>query len=508
MLRYYHTYTGGSQRIARGVSGTYLWFTDRDGYPAFRVDGSYVRARAHIYARKGPGNVPEDELEWEKVDTINFRDEQNESAPDFYPLYAGPEPNTYYVSARPEGADTSGIYLYDFIARKYLKTLATEPGIDIQHMYVDGRTREFLGVTIHADRRIIRLADPKLQAHFNALDKYFGEADVYLDGYDSTMENWLVYAVGPRDRGNWHVYRLKDRYVREVAHYRPAIDLKRLGTTRVVRYQARDGLEIMGYLTTPPMVAKGGKPPLIMLPHGGPEVRTHYQFDGLVQLLASRGYQVFQPNFRGSSGFGKRFADAGKRQWGGAMQDDLTDALAFLVESGRAARDQACILGASYGGYAALAGATLTPDLYRCAVSLAGISDLTKHLRADKRAMRGNSEGWEYVKRQIGDPDDDKAMLEARSPARLAAAVKIPVLLIHGERDARVLIEQSELMEKALRKAGKDLRLLRLEESGHAFDDDEQKVAYRAILEFLDEHLPTGIAAPPASPEPPKEAAK
>lgn len=493
-----NVHTGKSARIAKGNTLTFAWFTDSEGHPAFRLDSNGRGSQTHVYSRKGPGNVPPGDLEWERTHTIQLTTEQNKAPPEFYPLGFGPEPNSYYVKARLDGADTSGIYLYDFVAQKYLKTLASEPGVDIETMFINRRTRAFGGVQYYTDRLVTKMADPKVQAHLKALDRYFGgEVDLHVVGYDDAGQTWLLYTVGPKDGGSWHVYRLKDRYVREVAHYLPVIDAHRLGTTKVLRYRARDGLEIMGYLTVPPGHRAGASPPLVMLPHGGPEVRDTYGYDPLVQLLATRGYQVFQPNFRGSSGFGKKFADSGKRQWGAAMQNDLVDAFEFLVREGHAAQDRACIVGASYGGYAALAAATLTPDLFRCAVSLAGISDLPEHLGHKRFQMRGNEDLWNYMKRQIGDPKADRAMLEANSPVRFAGAVKVPVLLIHGEEDDNVPIEQSEMMDKALRKAGKDVRFVRLKDAGHSPDNEELRIVYPAILEFLERHLPAGSAKPP-----------
>ncbi len=497
------TFTGGSERIGKGTNRTLYWFTDKDGYPAFRIDKNWTGWYAYVYARKGPGNAPADDLEWEKVDEIPLRgDDEGHAVPDFYPLHPGPDADTYYVSARPDGADASGIYLYNFITKKYLKTLATEPGVDIRRVVVD-EDYAYLGVEYYADRKVVRMADPKLQAQFNALDKYFGrQVDMYLSDFSRDFGTWLLYTVGPRDRGSYHVYRRKDKFVTEVAHRFKPLDMNRLGPAQVLRYRARDGLEIMGYLTTPPAAKAGSKPPLIILPHGGPEMRDYFQYDGFVQLLATRGYQVFQPNFRGSSGFGKKFAEAGWRQYGGTMQDDLTDALAFLVDKGYAAKDRACIVGASYGGYAALAGATQTPDLYRCAVSIAGMSDLPLQLKIDKKEVREFKEGWKYVKDRMGDPDDDEEMLEAHSPVRLAGAVKIPVLLIHGEDDGRVPIEHSDKMDKALRKAGKDVLFVRIAEAGHGFSNDELKKVYAPLLEFLGKHLPVDVAPAAAETKP------
>jgi dipeptidyl aminopeptidase/acylaminoacyl peptidase len=500
------TYAGSSQRIGKGKSSTFLWFTDKDGHPAFRIDQNWTGLKANVYARKGPGNVAAGDLEWEKVLSIPLRNESDTSVPDFYPLEPGPEPNSYYVAARPAGADTSGIYLYDFAAKKYLKTLATDAAFDIEQAYVDPDSLEYLGSTFHADRKVTRLADPALQAHVDDLRRRFGDADVYVQQVDRRAETWLLYALGPRDRGTWHIYRPKDKSLLPVGGRYPPIHTERFGSTTILRYRTRDGLDIMGYLTRPPGAAANSQPPLIMLPHGGPELRDYWEFDPMVQLLASRGYQVFQPNFRGSSGFGKRFSDAGKREWGGAMQNDLADGLVHVVKNGLATADRACIVGMSYGGYTALAAATLTPDAFRCAASIAGVSDLPLQLDAFEDQLRNDDETWRYVREHIGDPDDDEEMLEARSPARLARAVKIPILLIHGEDDRRVPVKHAELMDKALRKAGKDVRFVKVPGMGHWPDNKGWRKVYAPLLEFLEQHLPVkppdpaAGAASPAAP--------
>lgn len=492
-------HSGESKRVAAGTSSTRLWFATSDAQPAFRIDLNAYGETASVYAPKHALPAPDGRIDWQEVQTIQLRTEDRHAPPEFFPLFPGPEANTYYVAARPDGADTTGIYLYDYVQRKYVKTLASEPGVDIDSVLVDEITRKYLGVQYAADRRVTRLADAHLQGHFDAARRYFGdEVDVELSGMGENV--WLLYTEGPRDAGSWHVYRLKEKAIHEVGQWLP-LDRRRLGSGRVLRYKARDGLEISGYLTVPPRYRTGDRPPLILLPHGGPEARDEFGFDHTVQLLATRGYQVFQPNFRGSSGFGRRFLESGHGQWGAAMQDDLTDAMEFLVKEGYAARDRACIVGFSYGGYAALAGATLTPDLYRCAISYAGISHLEKHLLHKKRVVSGDDYAWRYFKRMIGDPGADEDRLEARSPALLAGAVKIPILLIHGEDDGIVLIEQSRLMNKALRKAGKDVRFVELEGVSHRPFRKEWLEVYTPMLEFLEQHLPVNPAtAPPSAP--------
>ena len=484
--------TGASEVVAKGNPATVHWYTNKDGQPAFRADHNWSGSSAYLYVRKGPGNVGPGNFEWDKFLTFLLKSEVYDATPAFEPYFPGPEPNSFYVVARPDGADTSGIYLYDFAEKKYLKTLATEPGIDIDRPIIHRHTFEYRGTHYYADRQMVRLVNRTHQAHLNALDKYFGgEVDVYLYDRDRADETWVLYTTGPRDRGSWHLYRVKDRFVKQIQHEFPVVDAKRLGTTKVLRYKARDGVEIMGYLTTPPSAPKDGPAPLVMYPHGGPEARDRYQFEPMVQLLASRGYQVFQPNFRGSSGFGERFADSGKGQWGRAMQDDLTDGFEFLVKNGYAVPGRACIVGASYGGYAALAAATQTPDLYRCAVSLAGISDLARMLKSDKTV---DEPLYEYMKRQIGDPKKDAATIAAHSPVRSVDAVRVPVLLIHGTLDKRVPVEQSQIMDEALRKAGKQVSYVEIERAGHNLYADAPRKTFPPILDFLQQHLPVAPA--------------
>ena len=488
-------HTGASKRIAKGTPRTFQWFTDANGDPAFRIDATVVGKYAWVFARKGPADVAYDKIQWEKVQEIRLKYEGNEEPPEFWPVRHGPDANTYYVAARPDGVDTTGIYLYDYLQQKYLKTIALEPGIDIEGLIVDTKGN-FLAAEYYADRKVHKFAEPKLQAYFNAADRYFGgEVDTFLLEMDDTRQVWLLYTNGPRDSGSWHVFRLKDKHIREVAHRLPGIDRQRLGPARIVRYKARDGLDLMGYLTLPPGHKPGDKPPLVLMPHGGPASRDNYGYDPLVQLLATRGYQVFQPNFRGSSGFGRRFLESGFRSWGLAMQDDLTDGVEFLVKSGYAEPGRACIAGASYGGYAALAGATLTPDLYRCVISISGVSHLPRHIKHKASQFGRDREFWIIFERMFGDTGEDAERLNATSPANLAAAVKVPILLIHGDIDEVVAFKQSEIMDEALRKAGKDVRFVKIGEMAHSPTLDEYKKLYPPVLEFLEKHLPVDEAA-------------
>jgi dipeptidyl aminopeptidase/acylaminoacyl peptidase len=226
-----------------------------------------------------------------------------------------------------------------------------------------------------------------------------------------------------------------------------------------------------------------------VLPHGGPHARDYLTFDWLPQFLASRGYAVLQPQFRGSTGFGDAFREAGYRQWGGLMQDDITDGVRAMIDRGVADVHRICIVGASYGGYAALAGAAFTPDLYSCAVSISGVTDLPALMRESVPIYGGVlSTSLSEWKAHIGAPND--ASLAAKSPINSVKSFKIPVLIVYGTGDAVVPNEQSERMARALKSAGKDVTVSVLQGEDHWLSRTETRVQVLKELDaFLGKHL-------------------
>lgn len=260
---------------------------------------------------------------------------------------------------------------------------------------------------------------------------------------------------------------------------------------RAITYKAADGLEISGYLTLP----RGRDPkglPLVVLPHGGPASRDEPGFDWWAQALASRGYAVLQPNFRGSAGFGFKFLEAGYGEFGRKMQTDLSDGVRDLAAKGIIDPKRVCIVGASYGGYAALAGPTLDPGVYRCAASVSGISDLGRFMesRTPTGAPRDNST-VRYWSRFFGTDGRNDPDLAALSPATHAAEVDVPILLIHGKDDTVVLFNQSQIMFDALRRAGKPVELVTLKREDHYMSRGETRLQMlQALVTFLEKHNP------------------
>ena len=228
--------------------------------------------------------------------------------------------------------------------------------------------------------------------------------------------------------------------------------------------------------------------PVVILPHGGPESRDVAEFDWLSQFLASRGYAVLQPQFRGSVGYGEKFRQAGYRQWGGLMQDDVSDGVRHLIATGVADPSRVCIVGASYGGYAALAGAAFTPELYACAVSISGVSDLPAMIGSTKKNYGSDSDSVAYWIDHIGPATDPNTI--AKSPARSASTVRAPVLLLHGADDSVVPIQQSKAMQRALLEAGKPVTFVTLTGEDHWLSRSATRTRVLQELEtFLAEHL-------------------
>jgi dipeptidyl aminopeptidase/acylaminoacyl peptidase len=271
----------------------------------------------------------------------------------------------------------------------------------------------------------------------------------------------------------------------------PALDGVKLGKVVSFNYKAHDGTDIPGYLTLPPE-ASSTAPPLIVLPHGFPDERDDLTFEWLRQYLATRGYAVFQPQFRGSWGFGEAFQSAGDRQWGLLMQDDITDGVHALIDKGQVDPNRICIVGFSfhygYAGYAALAGGAFTPDLYQCVVSVNGISDLPTVLDFEAQRTGANSASVAYWHNRIGERGDRNVI--ERSPARAIDRFKAPVLLIYSANDSVVPIDQSTHMAEAMRNGARRVKLVELPNEDHGLSHTPTRImALEEMTKFLQDHL-------------------
>lgn len=301
----------------------------------------------------------------------------------------------------------------------------------------------------------------------------------------------MVFTSGNNDSGTYHLIDLVQGTHQEVGHAYRAIADDQVAPVTPISYRAQDGLEIHGYLTTP-RGREARDLPLVVLVHGGPEARDTPGFDWWSQALASRGYAVLQANYRGSSGYGEAFTEAGHGEWGRKMQTDLSDGVRWLVDRGTVDPRRVCIVGASYGGYAAMAGPTLDPGVYRCAAAVSGVSDLRRMiLNQGGGDVRNTNSAVRYWNRFMGGTGADDRSLDAYSPAQQANQADAPMLLLHGRDDSVVPLEQSQMMADALQRAGKPYELIVLDGEDHWLSRGHTRGRMLAeIVRFLEAQNP------------------
>ncbi|MES2497281.1 MAG: S9 family peptidase [Pseudomonadota bacterium] len=355
----------------------------------------------------------------------------------------------------------------------------------------DEHRRLLIGYTRDGDMPEDHFFDERLEKRMAAARKAFPGKIVRLIDANAAFDRVIVRTDGPGDPQSWWVIDMNTRRAEQLG-LSYAMFGEDVGPMRMFRYKAADGLEIGGVLTLPP--GRDAKQlPVVILPHGGPQSRDYPVFDWWAQAYASRGYAVFQPNFRGSTGMGDAFRVAGFGEWGRKMQTDISDGLAALAKEGIVDPKRACIVGASYGGYASLAGVTLQQGLYRCAVSVAGVSDVYRMSYTDVRESGGDATLTRALKAEIGSGRDLKLV----SPARFAERADAPILLIHGVDDIVVPFEQSQTMASALGRAGKQYELIKLVGEDHWLSRSETRLnMLSAAVAFVEKHNPPN---PPAA---------
>lgn len=462
---------GATERIERGEMGTYFWHT-QGGVPVLRRDINARGTMETLWARA------QGETEWRFVRRSRVVD-----APDFSWVGETDRPGIVLVSARAEGEDVEAVREMDLRTLAFGPPLNAREGRDVAYGLTDSMGK-YLGAAYYGERLEYAFTEPALAGHHRALDRFFEQdCNVHLTDVDATRTRFIAYAVGPREPGSWFFYDSAARVVANIGS-RSMLDIDRLGACETLKVATRDGATIEAYLTAPPSGQPG---PLVVLPHGGPELRDSRSWDRQAQILAAQGWWVLQPNFRGSGGYGLGFAQQGWKRWGDRMQEDIEDAVALAISSKGLDAGRVAIMGTSYGGYAALMGAVRRPDLYKAAISICGVGDLPDILEWEKR--QDDTPGqqiFDFWTKRIGDLSTDRAMLEAASPRRRAAEIACPVILVHGMDDGIVPVVQSQRMRDALRSARKEVDYVEIRDYGHGDWEDPQEKAlmerYVALL--------------------------
>ncbi len=476
--------------------GVWNWVTDDEG--VVRMGTGWLDRRLKIYYRAGAGQ------ELQLVARIK-EDDPSERYFDALQIINGSDEG--YVLSEGESGRV-GLRRFNFAKRETIETVFEHPEWDIDSVTL--REGKPFAAFYTADRDEVHWFDPALTKQYGALRKALGNGEVWVVSRAKDGSRMLVYAGQENDPGRLYLFEPAAKALKEISQLRPEIDVRALASPTPVQFTARDGTPIRGYLTLP-RGREAKNLPLIVMPHGGPYgIRDKLEYNDEVQLLANRGYAVLQPNYRGSGGYGDEFFELGTGEIGRKMQDDIDDAMDWAVAEGIADARRVCVVGGSYGGYAALWAVLRNPERYRCAASWAGVTDWDKMLRYDRRYLTERvNKAWQARVR------GDKAIdLDAVSPYRLAGQLSRPVLLAHGTKDQRVPISQYNLFEKAAREAPVPLQTLVIKGEGHSFSSPENAQAwYDALDAFLAKHNPAdprpdANAAPEETAEQGRSAAK
>jgi dipeptidyl aminopeptidase/acylaminoacyl peptidase len=452
------------------------WLADRAGVPRVATTATADRTMLTHWVRAS-ASAP-----WEKVESQLTLDSR-------WTPYAISRDGRSLIVLSAEGRDTQAVFRYSLEEHALKEMMAGHPTEDIGQVTFaseDGTDNDDLGsfvrVVTLGMRTTLHWFDPRWEALQKSVDAALPGRVNLLSGSFATG-TMLVFSTGDVDPGTWHVLDVASKSLKQFDALKLEIDRRAMRPMQIVSYRSLDGTEIPAYLTLPADGARNA--PAVVLVHGGPVVRDRWAWNPEVQMLASRGYAVLQPQFRGSAGFGRKFEAAGYGQWGRAMQDDVTAGAQWLAAQGFADPRRMCVYGASYGGYAALWALVKTPRLFRCGASLAGVSDLGLLLAGDSDANK-REVGRLQLARMIGRPREDARRLDDVSPLRHAAGIEVPVLLAHGNLDQRVPVTHSEKMLEALRAGGKEVEWIELrgERHGIAYPENRERF-YNALFAFL-----------------------
>lgn len=467
---------GNEDQTFRGEPNTQAWIVGASGDAVARIDYDMQKGAREVYLRDGDST------------RFNLASSMAEGKGDgavasFHGMTSTPN-HAFAMTTGPSGR--LSLVEFDLATGAAKSTLFSNAAYDAGGVVYDYRKSTAIGVSYTDDLPRVHFldeADRKLQA---SLAKALPGAAPIIASRSADGERMIVRAVYADHPDQYFFYDRAAKTMSMVASSYPKLDGKTAAQKEKFDYVAPDGTAIPGYLTTPKGASKS-KMPLIVLPHGGPWARDDMAFDWWSFFYAARGYLVYQPNFRGSDGYGAGFQEAGYGEWGGKMQDDVTNGVKKLIADGVVDPERICIVGASYGGYAALAGATLTPDLYACAVSVNGVSNLPGLIGGEAKE---SEIGEAYWSQRIGSRFKNKEQLEAVSPVKNADKAVAPILLVHGKDDTVVPAGQSRQMRDALKASGKPHEYVELAGEDHWLSSGASRTAMLAkSIEFIDRHI-------------------
>jgi len=384
------------------------------------------------------------------------------------------------------GRDKVALVEFDPSSNKEQKELFANADFDLSGAFYDRKGKVLASVTWTGEKQESHFFDAKWETINAGLKKQFKGYEVSFVAWDDEMKKGIVAIYSDRQTFKYYVYDFASKETTEAANPFPWINENDMAYMKPITYMSRDGLTIHGYLTLPKGI-EAKNLPVVVNPHGGPWARDEWGFNPEAQFLANRGYAVLQMNFRGSTGYGKKFWEASFKEWGKKMQDDITDGVKYLIKEGIADSTRIAIYGASYGGYATLAGVAFTPDLYACAVDYVGVSNLFTFMNTIPPYWKPYLDQFTEM---VGDPKKDSLLMAEASPALHAEKIKSPLFIAQGANDPRVNKAESDQMVAALKNRGVEVEYMVKDNEGHGFlNQNNQYDFYGAMEKFLATYL-------------------
>jgi len=463
--------TGKLNLVAKNPGNIISWLADAD-----------LKVRCAMAAKPDGGfdlMVRENEqADWEKLLTWDSEDSMTS-----WPVSFTKDGNSLYlIDSRDVNA---GRLVKTEMKNGKIEVIAEDPQYDVGNVMIHPDSYEVQAVAFTRARNEWIVLDESIKDDFKAVAK-LDDGDYFVSDRDNADETWLVSFTKDNGPVSYYAYEQRKKKGTFLFNHIPELEKYRLARMEPISFQARDGLTIHGYITFPIWKQKKNLP-MALCVHGGPWGRDSWGYDSIAQWFANRGYVCLQVNFRGSIGYGKAFVNAGDKEWGGKMHDDLVDAVRWAVEQGYANPEKVAIYGSSYGGYAALVGATFTPDVFCCAVDIVGPSNLLTMLKSIPPYW---STMLAMFHMRVGNPDTEAEFLKSRSPLFKVDNIKIPILIVQGANDPRVKQSESEQIVEAMKKIGLEYEYMLFEDEGHGFAKPENRLKFFAAAEkFLAKHL-------------------
>ena len=461
---------GKMELIAENPGNISGWMTDHDGKLRIATTSDGVNTSL-LYRDK-------ESDEFKPILTTDFK-------VSVVPLFFTFDNKNLYVASN-RGRDKSAVFKFDLNNAKEEKLIFEHNEVDVSGLMYSRKRKVLTGVNYTVAKNEMIFFDTWREDLQQKLEEKLPGYEVVISSFSKDETKAVVVTYSDKSRGTYYFYDVDKNKLAELGEVSPWLNEEDMSEMKPVKYRSRDGLVINGYLTLP-KGTNGKNIPIVVNPHGGPWARDNWGYKSEIQFLANRGFAVFQMNFRGSTGYGREFWEKSFKEWGKSMQDDISDGVKWLIDEGIADPDRIAIYGASYGGYATLAGLTFTPNLYACGVDYVGVSSLFTF-------MESMPPYWELYRsmmyEMVGHPEKDKKLLASASPLLHIDKIKAPLFIAQGANDPRVVKSESDQIVEALKNAGIEVPYMVKDDEGHGFYNEENQFDfYREMEKFLIKHI-------------------